>query len=366
MSETQILIQQREELLKRLDGLPDILPPEPIRYDQYVAASAMQKATRRGDVDTALKASTNLLMKNPRKFWQRLLVIAYEDIGLADLKLVCEITSVTNNKTWRNKNGGEWVIASKLVIAMCQTVKDRTADDLLHLAEFDPALIPLRRELGNACIDKLCHLIKDDRYSPKERTLAIWMGVGVTRFQTDQLRERKGFPDQVFETFREMNIPATLITICQYADKRMGFPLAAFLPLIWHLSQGKDKTIIETDLPDSPMIGDTPAYVFDSYTRAGKQAILKWIRTTPAINAFFKDKSARQTMAIANLLHFRIESGLVDKRLQTDLADQIFMDAEHTGRGFDPKVAKGCGFIMGQHLDSLHRIRKQIILNKGE
>ena len=64
-------------------------------YDFFESASAMQKAIRRSDEQVALFFSTELYLSGYRKYvWKRLLIIASEDIGLADPNLVTKIVSL--------------------------------------------------------------------------------------------------------------------------------------------------------------------------------------------------------------------------------------------------------------------------------
>ena len=55
---------------------------EPLPCDRWLAASALQKAIRRGDALTAQRAVRTLYRYDPRSACRRLLVIAREDIGI--------------------------------------------------------------------------------------------------------------------------------------------------------------------------------------------------------------------------------------------------------------------------------------------
>jgi len=50
--------------------------------------SALQKAVRRGEEDLALRAAMNLRIDGPHAIWRRLGIIAFEDIGIANIDVV--------------------------------------------------------------------------------------------------------------------------------------------------------------------------------------------------------------------------------------------------------------------------------------
>jgi replication-associated recombination protein RarA len=52
----------------------------------------LQKAIRRGDVAHTQLAVSSLMTSDPARFWRRLVIIAFEDIGLADLSIVGQVT----------------------------------------------------------------------------------------------------------------------------------------------------------------------------------------------------------------------------------------------------------------------------------
>jgi len=78
-----------------IDGIADGLAgadsptrPIPLAADRYIALSALQKAIRRGNEDLALRAAANLMINGPKAIWRRLGIIAFEDIGVANIDAV--------------------------------------------------------------------------------------------------------------------------------------------------------------------------------------------------------------------------------------------------------------------------------------
>ena len=120
-----------------MDGLSEALaeedeptPPVPLVADRYIALSALQKAIRRGHEDLALRAAANLMIGGPHAIWRRLGIIAFEDIGVANIDAVGWVTVVIGKPEVRQRLGGEWKVADFLIRTLCRSAKCRATDDL--------------------------------------------------------------------------------------------------------------------------------------------------------------------------------------------------------------------------------------------
>lgn len=63
----------------------DIHDVIPMQADRWVLASSMQKAIRRGHVETAKAAGAGLWSADKSSFWRRLHTTALEDLGIGDV-----------------------------------------------------------------------------------------------------------------------------------------------------------------------------------------------------------------------------------------------------------------------------------------
>ena len=113
----------------------------------------------------------------------------------------------TGKSDGRTAHGGEWAVVALLVTDLCRAAKDRTADELVFLAEHDPQLRDHRRCWASAPIDKLTTFIANPTMDLPEKTLAVWFGIGTDRYRSDELRERRGFGEEVFAAFKAMGVP---------------------------------------------------------------------------------------------------------------------------------------------------------------
>ncbi|MFE3837556.1 hypothetical protein [Pseudogemmobacter sonorensis] len=80
--------------------------------------SLLQKAVRRGRLDLALQAASTLLAISPDRFWRRAGIIAFEDIGVADLTTAGVVTVALEGKRVRHRLGGEWAVAAAITARM--------------------------------------------------------------------------------------------------------------------------------------------------------------------------------------------------------------------------------------------------------
>src|SRR5215472_17247358 len=80
--------------------------------NRWIASSALQKAIRRGDTAIALRAAFALHREDRSATWRRLIAIAFEDVGPADLDVVLETVAVATLPKWRVVIGEEAVLRS--------------------------------------------------------------------------------------------------------------------------------------------------------------------------------------------------------------------------------------------------------------
>src|SRR5579871_6643209 len=107
--------------------------------DRWVSLSMLQKSIRRGHVNSAVTAVEILLQIEPATLWQRLGVIALEDIGLANPKLVGDVTAIAfAGRSQRNNKTPDR--AMELVASMSGSTKSRFVDELLMVAALAPEL----------------------------------------------------------------------------------------------------------------------------------------------------------------------------------------------------------------------------------
>ncbi len=101
-------------------------------YETSEVVSALQKMIRRGQEAEALYWASELMASGEDyRMWRRLMVIAAEDIGLAD-PMAMQLVTACNSAARLSK---EWNIPFLAIMYMCRAAKNREADDAAYLYE---------------------------------------------------------------------------------------------------------------------------------------------------------------------------------------------------------------------------------------
>src|SRR5690242_5959075 len=104
-----------------------------VKLDPWVASSLLQKGIRRGETELAQYAARFLHQYRGVAIWNRLLTIAVEDIGIADLDLLLEVTRLGTDKALRSVLASDAELIQDVVVKLAAAPKDRSAD-YLHSA----------------------------------------------------------------------------------------------------------------------------------------------------------------------------------------------------------------------------------------
>ena len=350
--------QQLAEEIEQWQADPPAITP--LVISPWIAMSLMQKAIRRGDEGFALGATASLLHTAPDKLWRRLTVTVFEDIGIADIDIIGLTVAAAARKAWRKQLGGEWVVASYLVTRMCHSIKCRAADDLSYCAEEHPNLEQHRLNLTFRPLPELLKRIICAN-DVGEQALALWYAVGTHRFNSDKLRERRGEPNMVFDYLSDQGVPDTLVEICRAGFRKTGEILCPMLIPIWQRSQDCRTTTRPDDLPADELIQGIPCWTFDTHTREGKHALARFMKTDCETARWIRGNVSgyRRTRFLADLL-FRVEGGLVDRRLRWPLGDQLKTTCDFDILGVTTEQAKEASQLLRKDLPILNRERGHV------
>ena len=102
-------------------------------YDPFEVVSALQKCIRRGDDYQAVYWAAELETFNPRMLWNRLRVIASEDVGIANPLAAVVVDALENSyaDALRRKNASSRLFLVHAVLCLARSPKSRIVDDLL-------------------------------------------------------------------------------------------------------------------------------------------------------------------------------------------------------------------------------------------
>lgn len=104
-------------------------------YNPFEVCSALQKCIRRGiEYDAYWWAEELVRNKQATVVWNRLAVIACEDVGMANPQATLVVQSCRDSwERQAHRDDPEWNILAFAVIYLCRSEKSRSADDLAHL-----------------------------------------------------------------------------------------------------------------------------------------------------------------------------------------------------------------------------------------
>ncbi len=152
------LAQPRQRLARELDSRSARGESKPIVADPWVVSSLLQKSIRRGEVDIARRAAMTLSKARGAAIWRRLIVIAFEDIGIGSVDAVTMTVAATDDSAWRRAQGGDIRLAVAVAGILAEAPKDRSADYLV-CANDHPALAGFAQEMASASLmTRLCRI----------------------------------------------------------------------------------------------------------------------------------------------------------------------------------------------------------------
>ena len=311
---------------------------------KWRASSAMQKAIRQGDVETALRMAQGLWSFDPEYLWRRLPVIAMEDIGVADPALVAAVLWVAGKKQWREQNGGHQKVLYCLVDRLARSVKDRSVCDLVCWVTYCPDMAEKRKAMFVAVEDaKVRFHLMGGLYDPAvflaDRMLAGWALAGTKSHPGENLPE--GVAGNMLDVTHAAAGPAVVKAIMTWGSARIRDGMELAYPLIWEMakkgasptSDGMSQPVWIEKPVGMPMIGNFPSATFDWHCREGKRSLAYFNAACKPIAEFLTqcgiaptDKKAR-VLATSSLL-FRVEGSQVDRRLWFEGAEDLYDLAE--------------------------------------
>lgn len=359
MNGPDILASLRDDLALQLQSYA---PPniQPLDISPWLAMALLQKAVRRGERGFAMQAAATLLLRSPDRFWRRCGVIAFEDVGVADLDTVALVTAALGGKTIRAKLGGEWAVGSYVVSRLTESWKCRAADDLLMVADRHPAYEQSRLRLTYQTMPVLLRIAVGSGDLP-ERALALWYAIGTDRCPSNQLRPRKGNPQAVFDELCEAGYPHQIVEIAREGFRRTGQVLCAFLPLLVPLKQREAAEIEDDQFPPETMCGNLPSWALDMYSREGLQALTLFLERDCQTARWVRKHipSAQRVKFLGNIL-FAVEGGLMKRRMRWSMAEELRKKADIECQGPHCRDATEIVALLRADISVLNEVRRDV------
>jgi hypothetical protein len=172
-----LLGDARQRLAREIDTYSVPLL-EPIVADSWIVSSLLQKSIRRGETEIAQRAALTLFKLRGSAIWRRLMVIAFEDVGIGSVDAVTMTVAAGSDAAARKACGGDLRVAVYLASVLAEAPKDRSADYLAE-AKDHPTLGSFALAMSNASITVRLSTVRDGALDLPHRAVAAWFASGV-------------------------------------------------------------------------------------------------------------------------------------------------------------------------------------------
>lgn len=334
------------------------MQPEPLPGDRWLMASCMQKAVRRGEVETATRAAVSLWLQDRQNFWRRLHVTALEDCGIGAIDAVTKTLLATSSSTFRQRVG-DLQTGLHLVRLLCESAKSRSADELYLWLERATYHRPMQERLAKADSSFLAACIENIDAPMATRAMALWYICGTSKFQSDLIPQRKGSFEEAATILRCLkNVPAELTESCISVMPRTRWPLMLFVPLLWQKAEEEGNLLqVKSGMAATLRSAEgIPLVALDMFTRTGQTCFRQLQRAVPELQPF--------TVAQIGISIFYREGGLLDKAIDSPFFDKLrdageMADRENVGLAM-PEYLRLCE-LLAHNADVLDHIREEQI-----
>jgi len=270
--------------------------------DPWLASSLINKAIRRGEHVHALMAAEVLHRHRGKGIWRRLCLIAYEDIGIADLGLVQRVTQLAVDREYRQSLGSDLDVIFATVTDMVAAKKDRSADYLVCTAHDGRDVDEFRDWCRGQSTEALAAIAADVYVPLERRATAAWCAVATGHGQSFSLGE----PLMVLlDAFSDGGLPSSLIEAVLVATRLVREPIILMLPILASAVRqlGLTTSVVEVTPPRVILSGSVPTYCCCRFTATGKAAIRRLVlendRVSSTITELVPDFRAVDVAAVA-------------------------------------------------------------------
>jgi hypothetical protein len=339
---------------------PNASTVEPILADPWVISSLLQKSIRRGDAEIAQRAAHTLFKLKGSAIWRRLIVIAFEDIGVGSPDALVMTVAAGADPAWRKQCGGDAHVVMTLARIMAEAAKDRSSDYLAGAGDH-PSLVAAAEAMANSSIEARLAVVKDRTLSLPHRAVAARAVWGTTDAAS------KSNLSALVASFRSFGVPDALVVATEIAAVRTREPITIMVPLIWLAANtGQAPSVRDCPVPTSPVVGDVPLYALDMHTRLGREAIWRFACENDAVRECLGHHvPKRRWRDAAYNAAFYVDAAPVSRRLMWDQSESLEafgIERDLSLAGMRPEGFQPLLQTVRDNLEHLNRLRGDVLL----
>jgi MgsA AAA+ ATPase C terminal len=273
---------EAKQRLAREIGSHSALAEKPIAADPWVISSLLQKSIRRSETEIARRAAFTFFKLKGSAIWRRLIVIAFEDVGIGSVDALTTTVAAAGDSAWRKNHGGDLKLAVYLVGLLAEAPKDRSADYLCD-ARDHPMLADFWRAMENASLESRLWHVRDQALGLPQQAVAALSALGIG--PRGDISRGTGGLEALLTTFRELEVPEEAVAATGIAATRTREKITAMVPLIWLAARKSENRVSDCAVPPLVKAGDVPLYALDKHTRVGREAIWRFAQENMAVRA---------------------------------------------------------------------------------
>jgi hypothetical protein len=349
--------EAKRRLAREID-FHSALACKPIPADPWVISSLLQKSIRRGEIEIARRAALTLSKHRGAAIWPRLIVIAFEDIGIGSVGAVTMTVAASDDSAWRRAHGGDVRLAVAVAGILAQAPKDRSAD-YLGGAKDHPLLAGFAQEMASASPATRLSRIGSRALDLPHRAVAALLASGIAT--------RNGDRHAVLSAFHNLGVPESLVVATSIAAAKTREAITAMVPLIWLAARESKRQVCNYPVPPRVDAVEMPLYALDMHTRLGREAIWRFTRENTEVRSCLARCVPEPCWRrAAYVTAFYVDGGPIARRLLWDQSEAleafgIERDLLHAGvpaEGIQPLLA-----AMRANLEHLNELRAQVLAN---
>lgn len=289
--------------------------------------SNLQKAIRRGDLHQAQISAILLHNTDALKLRRRLCVIALEDIGFGDIKLVSRVLEyAAANKSKLEPSVGASDISESLALVaeLVHSVKDRSPCTLSVTAKRNAKAVGRVARLSP---EKCAALYADESECILARCVAARSLTG--NFTIENQRVGKTSRKGLLSALATMDLPDRIRNLTAngagFGGEVAG--LAANIPILFRLMKAESRRTRVHPLPHAELIRGLLSAAYDVHTLEGKWALSSFAIKCNALRRFSVTAGVDAKKIIGNIV-FMAEGSVVDRDVRCALTDELYASNE--------------------------------------
>ena len=339
---------------------------QPLPCDRWVAMSALQKAIRRGQVETAKRAVRTLLVTGKvEAVWKRLLIIGFEDVGLGSLDALLMVCALASEKIIRAEYESELAALDAVVIELCQAPKDRSADLLYSIARFDPALSGFRAMLDGKSDTERLHLLAQRSLSLYERALLV------LHIINSRGRVTGDSVDDLLRCFAGLGVSDTLLAMIKLSAYKAQAPMCLMMMPLWldqrikHDKPSGKASTYQASKPAWQLENGISLVALDGFTRLGRKAIARFTTHNEEVRACLEAMPKQQAAEALRLAVFYADSAVTYPALNWQHQREVQtrgIAADFAGINIQENMATALVDAVRDNLHQLNTIRRDLLV----